>query len=284
MTVPRSVGLVVDSNSQIPADLAKSLGIEVVAIPVSVGDDNYLEGVDLDADTFWSLLVPDSTGQLPAVTTSLPSPGQLLEAYNRLVDGGAESIVSVHVGEAYSGTINAARLAANAVDVPVELVDTGTASFGIAACVIEAARAVENGADGPAAAQAARDVAARIRSVFIAQAMDFAAGGRFGSMLPATSDDIQVIAAGPGLVIEIAGSGRQVDELCDIMADTMHSDGAPIHVAVGVADPAATPFADGLEQRLRERSDVVDLVVYRVGPSVGAHFGPGTAGGFWYSA
>lgn len=283
-STPATVGIVVDSNSQIPAELAAAWGIEVVAIPVTIAERSYLEGVDLDADAFWRLLVPDADGVLPAVSTSLPSPGQLIEAYQRLIDGGATSIVSVHVGEAYSGTINAARLAANNVDVPVELVDTGTASFGIAACAIEAARVARSGSDTAAAAEAARAVAARIRSVFIAQALDFATGGRMGSHLPVDSDEVQVIATGPGLVIEVVGAGRSVDDLCDLMAETMSNDGAPIHVAVGVADPAATPFADGLESRLRDRPDVIDVVVYRVGPSVGAHFGPGTAGGFWYQA
>ena len=37
-----------------------------------------------------------------------------------------------------------------------------------------------------------------------------------------------------------------------------------------------------MERRLADRPNVVDLVRYRVGPSVGAFTGPGAAGGFWY--
>jgi hypothetical protein len=44
------------------------------------------------------------------------------------------------------------------------------------------------------------------------------------------------------------------------------------------------PYYEGLEARLGRRGDVVDVVRYRIGPSVGAFTGPGTAGGFWWKA
>ena len=39
---------------------------------------------------------------------------------------------------------------------------------------------------------------------------------------------------------------------------------------------------EAMEALLVDRPNVVDLVRYRVGPSVGAFTGPGAAGGFWY--
>ena len=53
-----------------------------------------------------------------------------------------------------SGTVNAARLAAQLVDVPVHVVDSGTASFGVTACLWHAADVV---AAGGSAAEAAPD-------------------------------------------------------------------------------------------------------------------------------
>lgn len=41
-----------------------------------------------------------------------------------------------------SGTLNSARLAAQMVDVPVRMVDSGTASFGISCCAWAAADAI----------------------------------------------------------------------------------------------------------------------------------------------
>ena len=68
---------------------------------------------------------------------------QFVAAYQRLVERGCTEIVSIHIAErAMSGTIGSATIAASAVDVPVHIIDTGSASFGVAVCVWAAGVAV----------------------------------------------------------------------------------------------------------------------------------------------
>jgi len=275
------VGIVVDSNSQLPPELAERYDIAVVPIVVSVDGHTYLENVDLDADGFYEMF---ADGNVPTVTTSQPSPGALIETYERLATAGYDEIVSIHVGSDFSGTVNSARLAAAEVGLPVRIVDTGTASFGISCCAWEAAEALRSGATASEAVDRAQAVADRVHSTFIIQAADFARkGGRFDGRLPADHDGVPVMVTGPGGQFDVIGSSDSVEELCDIMAAAMHCDGQPVRAAIGVADRIAEPFWEGLEQRLSARTDVAELVRYRVGPSVGAHTGPGTAGGFWYA-
>lgn len=274
-----TIGLAIDSNSQIPAELIAKYDVEVVPITVAVDGVEYREGVDLDADGFYALFGDAA----PEVTTSQPSPGAFIEAYTRLTQRGASEILSVHVGATFSGTLNSGRIAAESVDVPVRLIDTGTMSFGITCCLWEAAEAIKHGADLQAAAEVAESVAATVRSTFVVQALDFAqAGGRWEGRIAPEADGIPVMTMGPGDAFDVSGSAHAVDDLCDLMAEQVHADGAPVRAAVCIADAAALPFSDGLEARLRGRSDIADLVRYRVGPSVGAHTGPGTAGAFWY--
>ena len=272
------IGLLVDSSSQIPAGLKERYDIEVVAIPVIINGAEFLEGETLDTDEFYQFF--DDT--VPSVSTSQPSPGQVLAAYQRLIDRGCDQILSVHVAASMSGTLNSARLAAERTAVPVRLVDSGTASFGISCCVWDAAEAIRNGADLETAAVVAEATADRLQSVFILQALDFVMkGGRITGECLRLTGKIPVLGS-RGDVFRQLGTGTDVGDLCDQMADAMHADGAPIRAAVGIADAAGQPFADGLTERLAARDDVVDLVHYRVGPSVGALTGPGTAGGFWY--
>lgn len=274
-----SIGLAIDSNSQIPAELIDKYDVEVVPISVSVDGVDYQEGVDLDADGFYALFGEDA----PEVTTSQPSPGAFIEAYERLMARGATEILSVHVGASFSGTINSARIASESISAPVQLVDTETMSFGITCCLWEAAEAIRAGADLQAAADVAGGVAARVRSTFIVQALDFArAGGRWEGRVAPEGDGIPVMTMGPGDAFAVSGTAHTVDDLCDLMVAEVAAGGAPMRAAVCIADAAAAPFWEGIESRLRGRSDVVDLVRYRVGPSVGAHTGPGTAGAFWY--
>jgi DegV family protein with EDD domain len=274
-----SVALVTDSSSQLPVELIERFEVTVVPIPVLVDGVEYHEGVDLDADGFYALF---ADGVTPDVSTSQPSPGRFTKAYRRLVECGATEIVSIHVTESMSGTLNSARLGAQAVDVPVRLVDTGTTSFGISCCLWEAAEVLASGGSVDEAIARAEATAEIVRSVFILQALDFVLkGGRAAGHSIRLADNVPVLRT-TGPQIAQVGSGRGVEELCDLMAAEMHAHGEPIRVALCTADTDAMVFTRGLEARLAERTDIVDLVHYRVGPSIGVHTGPGTAGGFWY--
>ena len=128
----------------------------------------------------------------------------------------------------------------------------------------------------------ARSTAEVVGTTFIVQALDFArAGGRFSMVLPDESDGVAVLG-GVGGAADVLAVGRTVDELCDAMVAPMLADGRPIRAGVCLADPATIVFTEGIEQRLRDAPVDVDVVRYRVGPSIAAHTGPGTAGGFWY--
>ncbi|MDQ6797091.1 MAG: DegV family protein [Actinomycetota bacterium] len=279
------IGLVTDSNSQIPADLARRLHVEVVPLTVTVDGVSYIEGVDIDADAFWALF----EGATPQVTTAQPSPGRFVEAYEAAARRGADAILSVHIGSDLSGTINTARLAAASAPVPVHIVDTGTASFAVACCVWEAALAVAAGASVEEAAAAAESVAATVGMVFVVKALDLArAGGRLATAAPEAvlklGADVVPVLTLIGGAMEIVGQVANVEFAADVMADQVRMAGSSLRVGVGLADPATAPLAHALEDRLLEAPGVCDVVRYRVGPSVGAHTGPGTVGAVWYPA
>jgi DegV family protein with EDD domain len=270
--------IVTDSNSQLPAELQDRYGIAVVPITVVVNGTEYSEGVDLDADGFYALW---ADGQ-PEVSTSQPSPGAFVETYNGLIAEGATEILSIHVSEALSGTLNSARIAAQQVDVPVRLVDTGTMSFGISCCVWEAAEALAAGASLESAAVTAEKLAPALGSVTILQALEFTrAQGRLVDQLPEEAAGIPVLAMVDGGT-EVLGEGRSIEGLSRLMVDRMTASSEPVRVALCIADASARPFYEAMEAMLADRPNVVDLVRYRVGPSVGAFTGPGAAGGFWW--
>ena len=271
------IGLVTDSASQIPPELAARFDVAVVPVMIRIGDVEYREGVDLGAEEFWEKL---TRSDIPEISTSQPSPGAVAEVYRRLAEAGADEIVSVHVGSEHSGTVNSARLAADEVNVAVHVVDTATASFGVTCCVWEAAAVIVAGGTGAEAAARAEATAPRVGTSFIIQALDFARrGGRFATLPEA---DGAVVMSGVGGAVDVIATGHTVDELCDQMVAPFLESGRPIRAGVCLADPATLPFTEGLEARLCAAPVEVELVRYRVGPSIAAHTGPGTAGGFWY--
>ncbi|MEO7443064.1 MAG: DegV family protein, partial [Acidimicrobiales bacterium] len=258
-------------------------GVAVVPLTVTIDGESLLEGEELDADAFYARL---ATSPPPVVATAAPSPGRFVAAYRALADAGATAILSVHLGSAISGTFNAARVAAAASPVPVRLVDTGTASFAVACCVWEAAEALVAGADLEEAARVATEVAGRTDNVFVLSALDLNLA-RAGGRLSRAADEalgvepISVLRLVDGSYQAVA-QVRTVAEAADAMASAVLAGGARLRVGISIADAAAAPLWHALEDRLVGQPQVADLVRYRVGPSVGVHTGPGTAGAMWY--
>lgn len=267
------IRVVTDSSSQIPPELVDRFGIVVVPVRVTVDGVDHLEGVDLDADAFYAAFEQGT----PHVTTAQPSPGQFVAAYQALASAGAGAVVSVHVGSVVSGTVNSARLARASVDVPVRIVDTGQASFGVALCAWAAAEALAGGGSAEAAADAAQWTAARVGNVFAVRTLELArAGGRLAE--PASEvPQIPVMTMSAG-AMQVVGQAADLNEVAEVMASRVKDGGSDLRVGIGVADRSVTGVGDAVEHRLRGAPGVREVVRYRVGPSVGAHTGPGTVG------
>lgn len=287
------IAIVVDSSSQLSPDLAARYGIDVIPLHITLDGVEYREGVDLDADSFYAAWSdrPDAS-TTPDVSTSQPSPGEIAAVYQRAIDAGADEILSVHVTEAMSGTLNAARLATDLVDATVRIVDSGTASFGISCCAWAAADAIADGADLAAAADVAERRAASLRTSFIVgipQLTD--RSGRAGDVgvEAAAASGVPVLAMSGGELV-VLDTVTDLDAAVDAMvADTLawpeRSPSPPIdglRVAIGTSDESSRAVSEALTDRLTGHADVADVVQYRIGPSVGAHTGPGTAGLFCF--
>jgi DegV family protein with EDD domain len=274
------IGLCTDSNAQLPPDLVTRYGIEVVPLTVVVDGVEHAEGVDLDADAFYARF---TDGRTPQVSTAAPSPGAFAVVYERLAAAGATEIVSVHIGSEVSGTLNAARLGARSAPVPVRLVDTGAASFVVGCAVLAAAEALGPGSPAEVAATAAEEVAGRCHNVFVVGALDLArAGGRLAADV-ADADGIPVLCLVDGQMSRI-GEVRSVDEAAAAMAGEILATAGSgrWRVGIAVADGSSRPIADELTRRLAGSAAELDLIEYRVGPSVGVHTGPGTAGAVYH--
>lgn len=277
------IGLVVDSNSQMPTALAERFGIVVVALTVTVDGTEYTEGVDLDADAFYARW---SAGGAPEVSTSQPAPGAFVSAYERLEAEGATEILSVHIAESMSGTLNSARLAARSVGVPVRLVDTGTASFGISCCAWAAAQAIADGADIDEAADVAARRASSLRTSFVVgvpRLIDRSGRADGLDVEAATSEGVPVLAMN-GSDMSVLATATDLDDAVRVMVDdalawTPSGDDG-LRIAVGTSDRSSEPASAAITGAVSDDERVAEVVQYRIGPSVGAHTGPGTSGLF----
>jgi fatty acid-binding protein DegV len=162
--------------------------------------------------------------------------------------------------------------------VPVRIVDTGTASFAVSLCLWEAAEAVAGGATLEEAAAAAERVGATVGNVFVVGALDVArAGGRLAGDVETATNTIPVLTLAGGVMREVDRC-RSLDDAAEVMARFIRAGGMSLRVGVGVSDPGTVALVEALEDRLRAAPEVSEVVRYVIGPSVGAHTGPGTVG------
>lgn len=262
-----AVRLCTDSSAQLPTELADTVDAIVVPVPVSLDGHRFEEGIDLDPDWFYARLVAGAHA-----TTSQPNPARFLQAYEAAADAGAQHVLSVHLGSRASGTVESAQTAARDAPLPVTVVDSGTTSFGVGICVLEAARAIAEGASASEAAARVARLAPRIGNVFVA-------AGAPGGRVPAASER-PVYSFDGGAATRLASAPCD-ENAVEIMADHIARHGGTPAVAVGHAAAATKASADLLADTLAQ-AGVVDVLRYRVGPSIGAHTGPASFGAVWW--
>lgn len=137
-----TVRIVTDSTCDLPADIIERYGVRVVPLYINVGNQGYLDGIDITREEFYRKL-PDFPEH---PTTAVPSMQKFLAMYDSLVDEGATAVLSIHISIALSATVEIARSAAQeTTSVPVIVFDSRQLSMGTGFMVEEAAKMAANG-------------------------------------------------------------------------------------------------------------------------------------------
>ena len=272
----RETAVVTDSAAYLPQGLIAQHGVLVAPLSVEIDGDEYLEGVDITADEFYGRV-----GDARSVSTSQPSIGRLIECYQQAAEAGAKHILSIHIGANMSGTVQSAQLAAESSDVPVTVVDTGQASFAEGLCVMEAIEALECGANATDVMERVRSASAVVGNTFVVRALELAArGGRLTGDVPDSVAGVPVMALMES-GMEVVAMAKSLDEAVNTMTGHVQTaiNNAPgKQFRVGVGHGASPEIAAALRERIEGLSAVAEVLDYVVGPSMGSHTGPGTAG------
>ncbi|HEY1974251.1 MAG TPA: DegV family protein [Pseudonocardia sp.] len=274
-----TVALVTDSTGYLPAELVQRHQLTVVPLRVRWGQRTGLDSVDVGpAEVALALADPDNP-----VTTSRPAPAEFAVRYRRLLDQGADAVVSVHLSRLLSGTWEAARIAADEVGPDrVRVVDSRSTGMGLGFAVLAAARAAAAGASAAEVEVSAAEVAARSRVFFCVDSLEhLRRGGRIGAAAARLGSALSVkpllhVSGGRIEPLEkVRTSARAADRMVELAVRAAGPNGAEL----AVHHLAARGRAEHLAQRLAERLPAAEpCVVSEVGAVLGAHAGPGLLG------
>lgn len=136
------IRIVTDSTCDLPESLVNEHEITVIPLHIQQGENTYLDGVNLTREQFYAQL----PGYNPAPKTAAPGPEVFTQAFDKLADKGAKAILSIHIAESLSATINSARIAAEQFTrIPVTVLDSSQLSLGMGFIVEKAAQMAKVG-------------------------------------------------------------------------------------------------------------------------------------------
>jgi DegV family protein with EDD domain len=271
------VKIVTDSTADLPPELVRELDIAVVPLTVVFGDRAYKEGIDIDHDTFYRLLQESKT--LP--TTSAPSVGEMLQAYEEVLQE-ADELVCIHISSKLSATYNNACRAAEALrerGARIEVVDSLSVSMGMGFIVLAAARAARGGASMEQVLAIARHCVDRVRLYFVLDTLEYLRrGGRIGrarAFLGSLLHVKPILSLRDGEV-HPEGRVRTRQQARERLLQLALATPRIKEMAIGYTTDRAE--AEALLERVRPMLSHAQPYLVRIGPVVGTHAGPGLLG------
>jgi DegV family protein with EDD domain len=271
-----TVCIVTDSTADIQPKEAEALGITIVPLTVFFGEEAYLDNVELDNASFYSKL--QTSKELPR--TSQPSPASFQAAFTRLIEEGADGIISVHLSSKLSGTYQSACTARDSLPksvrkVPIEIIDSQSISAGMALGLKRAAEEARQNLGIEEIKAHLIDQFIRTRIVAVLDTLEFVKrGGRIGrasAMLGNLLSFKPIIALKDGEVVPLERPRTRI-KAYDRVAQIIAESGELQELAVAEAnEEVGLQLAEALQRVYQGQ-----ITYYKLGSVLGTHTGPGT--------
>lgn len=269
------IKIVTDSACDVPPEVAEQLGISVVPVFINVGDKSYADGVEMSREQFYQSL--GSFESHPG--TAAPAVDTFTQTYNRLADEGATHIISIHIADALSNTFNAAKMGAEAANVPVTAVDSNQISVAAGLLVIMAAEAVRDGRSHDEITSHLQHAIPNTTIFGMIDTLDaLRRSGRvnwaqfgFGTLLQIKP--IMMIANGAiDVVARVRTRKKAIPHVQKLVQEL-----APFE-RMAILHTHALPLAKELHAQSQALFTQQEIPIMEVGPAVGTHLGVGAVG------
>ncbi|MCR4806190.1 MAG: DegV family protein [Lachnospiraceae bacterium] len=112
------VAVMTDTNSGIMLDEAERLNIFCMPMPVIIDEENYIEGVNLSRARFFERMAEGAD-----VSTSQPSPGELVEMWDDILEKGYDEIIYIPMSSGLSSAQKNADFFAREYDGRIMIAD-----------------------------------------------------------------------------------------------------------------------------------------------------------------
>ena len=267
------VYIVTDSTADLTEEEVKQFEISIVPMNISIDDENYIDGVTITKDEFKQKMIASS--ELPK--TAQPSIGRFVEVYDELGKN-ADSVISIQMMRSISGTVDAARQAADITETNVKVVDSDFTSRSMGMIVKEAAKAAQEGKTVEEILEIVEDAKKRTTLYLTVVNLDnLIKGGRISQLMGMFSNllNIKLFLQVIHGKIEIIQKGRGLKSLqkkYDEIFEEMKAVPNGIQ-EIGIMHAGLSEFNEGNIQRVRELFPNVPLTIITTSPIIMSHTG-----------
>ncbi len=271
--------IVMDSAGDLPVEWIKQYQIDVIPINVHLGDEVFLEDVDLTIDQFYDWV--KLTGKVPK--TSQPSPQQYINFYREIARPG-DVVLSIHLTSKLSGTYESAVLAARELENdPFKVIPFDTLSgTGIQGYMCREAREMDRqGKSVEQILERLDQIRDNTQVIFTVDSLNFAQkSGRvqmLESILASILNIKPIITLKEGTLVaadKVRTRKASLDFILKEMSQRMA--GKLINAAIIHANDLATALE--ISEKVEKLLNVKELFIEELSVAIATHLGPGTVG------
>ena len=273
----RPVILSADSTCDLGAALLEKHNVHTVPFNVTLGDEQYLDGITIDPDRIYEIY--RETKQLPR--TAAINIATYEDFFRRFVDEGYD-VIHISLGHGLSSSCQNAGLAAEEVG-NVWVIDSCNLSTGSGLLVLEAAKRIAAGLPAAQIAEELRALVPHCHASFVLDRLEFLhKGGRcsalaaLGSNLLSIKPCIEVIDGKMDVGKKYRGKFMAVVQkyVEERLADGNFETDRIFVTHAGCADEVV----EAVRKQVAETGLFQEVLVTRAGCTISAHCGPNTLG------
>lgn len=255
------------------ADMNGVEGVDIVPLKVQIGTEEYLDGVNLDRDTFYTRLISEK--EFPK--TSQPAPQDFLAAFEKAKEE-QDDLICILLSSALSGTYQSANIAKNIVDYDrIFLIDSLTTTYAARLLTEKAMKMIEQRHTAEEIVQTVETLKSKVKIVASVDTLDYLCkGGRLSAGSAALGNLAKIkpiiTVSKEGTVSVIAkkiGMRKTISYITDTLCAASIDTDTPIYLIYTYGTVNVSLLKERLESLNFNVSDP-----RQIGPAIGAHVGP----------
>ncbi|RHW42263.1 DegV family protein [Neobacillus notoginsengisoli] len=275
------IKIVTDSTLDMPKEMIDQYGIEIVPLTITVGGQNYTDGVDISPVQFLEKM--KHAAELPK--SSQPSAGAFLEVYDRLGEEGYE-VLSIHMTGKMSGTVRSAESAAQMTKTKVTVVDSKFISKALGFQVKEAANMAREGKSMDEILARLEEISENTKLYIMVDTLEnLVKGGRIGKGRAFLGSllNIKPIASLEGAEYNPVTKVRSHTQVVKFLAKQFAEDvkGKTVK-GVGIAHAGAIELAEKVKESIYDLTGYEGIETDYTTSIISTHTGPGAIALMYY--